>query len=166
VQGDGLNSAYWYYFVGIGFLALGFADFPLMAFHMTKTKLFADNVVPVLYSVAMGIDALSALYFGRMYDRKGLTAIILSSALASLFSLFVFLIPTQAAAIIGVTLWGIGMGAQESILKSAITTIVPKERRGTAFGISMQGLGHFGLWGAGLWGFYMNDRSLYSLFFR
>jgi len=82
---NGLNSAYWYYLVGIGFLALGFADFPLMAFHMTKTELLPDNMVPVLYSVAMGIDALSALYFGRMYDRRGITAIIISSALALFF---------------------------------------------------------------------------------
>jgi MFS family permease len=133
-----------------------------MAFHMTKTKLFADNVVPVLYSVAMGIDALSALYFGRMYDRKGLTAIILSSALASLFSLFVFLIPTQAAAIVGVTLWGIGMGAQESILKSAITTIVSKERRGTAFGIFNAGFGAFWFVGSWIMGL-LYERSLIAL---
>ena len=162
---NGLNSAYWYYFIGIGFLALGFADFPLMAFHMTKTKLLPDNVVPVLYSVAMGVDALSALYFGRMYDRRGITAIIISSALASFFAPFVFLMGTPVGAIAGVMLWGIGMGAQESILKSAVTTIVPKERRGTAFGIFNAGFGAFWLQGAGLWACSMIDRSLCLLFF-
>jgi len=29
LSGNGLHSAYWYYLAGIGFLALGFADFPL-----------------------------------------------------------------------------------------------------------------------------------------
>jgi predicted MFS family arabinose efflux permease len=96
--------------VGIGFLALGFADFPLMAFHMTKTKLFPDNVVPVLYSVAMGVDALSALFFGRMYDRKGMTAIIISSAISMLFAPLVFLFRAPALAVMGVVFWGIGMG--------------------------------------------------------
>jgi hypothetical protein len=32
-------------------------------------------------------------------------------------------------------MWGIGMGAQESILKSAVITIVSKENRSTAFGV-------------------------------
>ena len=158
----GLNSAYWYYLVGIGFLALGFADFPLMAFHMTKTKLLPDNVVPVLYSLAMGIDALSALYFGRMYDRRGITAIIISSAITLFFAPFVFLVGTPVGAIAGVMLWGIGMGAQESILKSAVTTIVPKERRGTAFGIFNAGFGAFWFVGSWIMGL-LYDRSLLAL---
>jgi MFS family permease len=159
VDGHGLRSAYWFYLAGIGFLALGFADFPLMAFHMTKVKLFPDNVVPVLYSVAMGVDALSALFFGRMYDRRGMTAIIISSALAALFAPLVFLAGTQTMAVAGVVLWGIGMGAQESILKSAVTTIVSKERRGTAFGIFNAGFGAFWFVGSWIMGI-LYDRSL------
>jgi MFS-type transporter involved in bile tolerance (Atg22 family) len=32
-------------------------------------------------------------------------------------------------------LWGIGMGAQESLLKSLVVGFIPSERRGTAFGV-------------------------------
>ncbi|WP_445244676.1 hypothetical protein [Microcoleus sp. OTE_8_concoct_300] len=33
------------------------------------------------------------------------------------------------------TLWGIGMGAQESILKAAVAGFVPADKRGSAYGI-------------------------------
>ncbi|MCK7514718.1 MAG: hypothetical protein MZV70_69110 [Desulfobacterales bacterium] len=82
----GLRSACWYYLAGIAFLALGFADFPLMAYHFIKTKILADNIVPVLYAAAMGIDAVSALFFGRMYDRKGMGAIIIASSISAFFA--------------------------------------------------------------------------------
>jgi MFS family permease len=110
----------------------------------------------------MGIDALSALYFGRMYDRRGITAIIISSAITLFFAPFVFLAGTPVSAIAGVMLWGIGMGAQESILKSAVTTIVPKERRGTAFGIFNAGFGAFWFVGSWIMGI-LYDKSLLAL---
>jgi MFS family permease len=37
--------------------------------------------------------------------------------------------------ILGIILWGIGMGAQESILKAVIATMVSKEKRATAYGV-------------------------------
>lgn len=44
-------------------------------------------------------------------------------------------------AIAGMVLWGIGMGAQESIMKAAVAGIVPAQRRGSAFGIFNTGYG-------------------------
>lgn len=53
------NKAYWYYIAAIAFIAVGFADFPLMAYHFSKKEIIPDNFIPVLYAVAMGVDALS-----------------------------------------------------------------------------------------------------------
>lgn len=39
--------------------------------------------------------------------------------------------------------WGIGMGAQESILKAAVAELFPAEKRGTAFGLLNAVLGIF-----------------------
>jgi MFS family permease len=161
-DGRKLDKAYWFYLVGIAFLAAGFADFPLMAFHFTKRHLLADNLVPVMYSVAMGVDALAALFFGRLFDRRGMTAIIIASLISAFFAPLVFLGNAPVYAVAGIVLWGIGMGAQESILKAAVTTMVPRERRGTAFGIFNTGFGLF--WFAGSWLMgLLYERSLVAL---
>ena len=150
---NGMSRAYWLYLVGIAFLAAGFADFPLMAYHVAKQRILPDNLVPILYSVAMGVDALSAFVFGRMFDRRGMAAIIVASTISAFFAPLVFLFREPVFVVAGVMLWGLGMGAQESVLKSAVSTMVSKEKRGTAFGVFYSGFGAFwflGSWAMGL----------------
>jgi MFS-type transporter involved in bile tolerance (Atg22 family) len=53
------------------------------------------------------------------------------------------------AAVAGVALWGIGMGWQESIMRSVISDMAPHDRRASAFGIFNAGYGI--LWFAGSW---------------
>jgi MFS family permease len=48
---------------------------------------------------------------------------------------FVLLLSGTTALIIGVAFWGIGMGAQESILKAVVAVMIPKERRATGYGV-------------------------------
>jgi len=48
---------------------------------------------------------------------------------------------------LGMVLWGIGMGAQESIMRAAVAGMVPAGRRGTAYGVFNSGYGL--LWFAG-----------------
>jgi MFS-type transporter involved in bile tolerance (Atg22 family) len=38
-------------------------------------------------------------------------------------------------ALVGMVLWGVGMGAQESIVRAAIAVMIPAERRGAAYGL-------------------------------
>ena len=49
----------------------------------------------------------------------------------------------------GLLLWGIGMGAQESILKATVTSLVPKASRATGYGIFECAFGIF--WFLGSW---------------
>jgi hypothetical protein len=44
-------------------------------------------------------------------------------------------------AVAGVVLWGIGMGWQESIMRSVVADLTPKERRASAFGLFNTGFG-------------------------
>jgi MFS family permease len=130
-------------------MALGFADFPMISMHVFKVNLVPADVLPLLYAGAMAADAVAALVFGWLYDKWGLRVLMVSSFLSAFFSVFVFSFGTLSAAAVGILLWGIGMGAQESILKSAVGTLVPKERRSLAFGVFQAGYGVF--WFLGSW---------------
>lgn len=135
-----LPPVFWLYLGSIAFVAAGFVDFPLIAFHMKSQSVFEDKWIPLIYACAMGIDALSALVFGSWYDRKGALSLMVAIAIAAFSALFAFSL-TPALIIGGVLLWGIGMGAQESIIRALVADIVPSKRRGTGYGLFNAGYG-------------------------
>ena len=51
--------------------------------------------------------------------------------------------------LVGIALWGVGMGAQESILKAAVSSMVPKASRATGYGVFECAFGVF--WFLGSW---------------
>jgi len=147
----GFSSIFWLYLVAVSLVAAGYVDFPLISFHFEKLSVVPKVWIPVFYAVAMGIDALSALFFGRLFDRIGLSILIVVSLLSSFFAPLVFLGGFNLA-LVGMTLWGIGMGAQESIMRAAIAEMVPMNRRSTAYGIFNAGFGLFWFLGSALMG--------------
>ncbi|WP_352403076.1 MFS transporter [Pyramidobacter sp.] len=122
------------YIAGISLFALGFMDFAMISMHVSRRGLMSPGALPLLYAAAMGVDAAAALAFGWLYDRWGMKALALSALLTAPFSALVFLLPGGVALYVGAALWGAGMGAQESILKAAVATLVPKERRSSGYG--------------------------------
>ncbi|HHU12724.1 MAG TPA: MFS transporter, partial [Clostridiaceae bacterium] len=123
------------YMAAISFLAVGFADFPLITMHIARQNMIPTSSLPLLYAAAMIADAFSALFFGWLYDRKDIRVLMLSSALSAAFTVFIFAMNSVPAMMTGIILWGIGMGAQESVLKSAVATLVPRDSRSTGFGV-------------------------------
>ena len=55
-------------------------------------------------------------------------------------------------ALAGMALWGVGMGAQESIMRAALATMVPPDRRGSAYGVFNAGYGVSWFLGSALMG--------------
>jgi MFS family permease len=133
IQVRGFSREFWLYAIAAALIAAGFADFPLIAYHFQKTSLASPTGIPILYAVAMGVDALAALAFGRLFDRLGLSAMILVTVLSAFFAPLVFF-GGFSLAVLGMAFWGIGMGAQESILRAAVAGMVPAEKRGLAYG--------------------------------
>ena len=59
METKGLMRVYWIYIVAYPFVPVGFADFPLVAYHFQKVEVFWPVMIPIFYSVAMGVDALA-----------------------------------------------------------------------------------------------------------
>lgn len=94
--------------------------------HVARLQIIPADTLPLLYAGAMLVDAFAALLFGWLFDRIHFLALIISGLLAAFSPVFIFFINTAWGVVIGIILWGIGMGAQESILKSAVVILTPQ----------------------------------------
>ena len=152
-----MNREFILYIAGISLFAFGFIDYSIIVMHISR--IYADipetasvinsTTLPLLYSGAMLVDAASALVFGLMYDKKGVSALVWSTVISAPFAVLIFGCRSIPATFLGVALWGVGMGAQESILKAAVTNMVPKASRATGYGIFECAFGIF--WFLGSW---------------
>ncbi|MEB3217052.1 MAG: MFS transporter [Nostocales cyanobacterium 94392] len=158
LDSQGLSRKFWIYLGAVAFMAAGFADFPLIAYHFQTQAIATGNTIPLLYALAMGVDGIAALIFGRLFDRFGISILIVAVVLSSLFAPLVFFGSINLA-VLGIVLWGIGMGAQESIVKAAVAAMVPPEKRGSAFGIFNTGYGLSWFLGSVLMGIFY-DRTV------
>lgn len=130
-----LGGEFILYIAGISLFAFGFIDYSVVVMHVAKTYAFASETLPLLYAGAMLVDAVAALGFGLLYDKKGIRALVWSTLLSAPFAVLVFAADSIPLLLAGIVMWGVGMGAQESILKAAVTNIVPKQSRATGYGI-------------------------------
>ncbi|CEP68121.1 Major facilitator superfamily [Moorella glycerini] len=151
LSGKGLPRIFWLYLVAVAFIAAGYVDYPLIAYHLGKGSLVSSNWIPILYAIAMGADALAALIFGYLFDRIGIYVLAIAGLVSSLFAPLVFL-GSFAMALVGMVIWGIGMGAQESVLRAAVANMISIDRRGTAYGVFNTGYGIFWFLGSALMG--------------
>lgn len=156
-----MKKEFVFYIAGISLFAFGFIDYSLIIMHVSKTyaglgaqlaktsSLVNGGTLPLLYAGAMLVDAAAALIFGLMYDKNGVRALAISTVISAPFAIFVFGMNSIPALLFGIALWGVGMGAQESILKAAVTKMVPKSSRATGYGVFECSFGVF--WFLGSW---------------
>ncbi|OQD46998.1 MFS transporter [Candidatus Brocadia sapporoensis] len=161
LETKGFPRKFWLYLIAVALIAAGYADFPLIAYHLKKVSVVSDAWIPVFYAIAMGVDAIAALFFGYLFDRIGISTLVIASLCSMLFAPLVFW-GNFSVVLIGMGLWGMGMGAQESIMRAAIAEMVPITRRGAGYGIFNAGYGVCWFLGSALMGFFY-DFSLMAL---
>lgn len=146
------------YLVFVGLSVAGFAPYQLVAFHMSASG-FAEATIPLLFSLAMGFDAVAAVVVGRYFDRFGLRLLAAIPIFTALVAPLAF---TKQQLLIASAslLWGVVMGMHETILRAGVAKILPAAKRGFGFGAlnAVLGLSWFiggssvgWLYGAGYW---------------
>ncbi len=128
-----LPPVFWTYVAAAGLLASGFVDFPLLAYHFQKTQLVGKETIPLLYAAAMGVNGITAVIFGRLFDRFGVNALALG-ILVSLMALPLGFLGGHAGVYAAVGCWATGLGAQDASLRGGIAQVVSMNKRGSAFG--------------------------------
>jgi MFS family permease len=158
MQTAGLPRSFWIYLIAAALVATGFADFQLIAFHFQQASVVRTTWIPIFYSVAMAVSGIGSLVFGKLFDRYGILVLIPLTVLSALFAPLVFLGGFWLA-LIGSALWGLGMGVHESIIPAAVATIVPANRRPSAYGLFTGAYGLFWFLGSALMGI-LYDHSI------
>lgn len=156
--GTAFSRTFWIYLAGAALVAVGFADYPLLAYHFARTGNVSGSWIPVFYAVAMAVSGTASLVLGRLFDRYGFRVLVVLTVIASLFAPLVFL-GGFTTALVGAAVWGMGMGVHESIIPAAVTPMVPAQRRASAFGLFTAGYGIFWFLGSAAIGL-LYDRSI------
>jgi predicted MFS family arabinose efflux permease len=126
--------AYWWYCVGAALVGFGFADFSLISFHFSKSQVVPNHWIPVFYALAMGAGGLGSLIIGKLFDRLGLLVLLPVTVVVAVYAPLAFF-GDFTLSLIGSLLWGIGLGAHESVMQAAVAQMVSQEWLGSAYGV-------------------------------
>lgn len=155
-----LKPIFWVYTAFTFFCTLGFVNFSLVGFHLKDSDIMSDANIVLLYSVAMIVDAATALLVGKAYDRlkirtgmkTGGLLVLTAIPLVTLLLPFLTLSGSIPLIVAGMVLFGVVLGTHETVMRSAIADITPFHKRGTGYGVFNTAYGLALLGGAALMG--------------
>lgn len=158
------SRKFWTYIWAVCLLAAGFTDFILIAFHFQKAMVVQAAWIPLFYAVAMALAGVATLAMGRLFDKVGIVILAWTAGIGSIFAPLVFLGGFYWA-LIGMILWGLSLGAQNSVMRAMVATLVPPEKRGSAYGMfnMMYGIARAG--GSALMGLFYDFSITYIVIF-
>ncbi|HRN19510.1 MAG TPA: MFS transporter, partial [Trueperaceae bacterium] len=143
----GFSPTYWRYLIFVTLGVTGLAHFVLIAYRLEVAHVVAAAAIPLLFALAMGVDAIASYVAGRKYDRIGLRVLYALPILTLPTAPLLFLGNHTWPIVLGMVLWGAAMGLQESVMRAAVAELVPAVRRGTAYGLFDTAIGSASLLG-------------------
>lgn len=164
VTNTSFSREFWIYTVAMSLVAAGFVDYPLIGFHLYKHLHLSAASIPLIYTVAMAVEMLVALPLGNLFDRHGLAVVVAATVLGTIAVPLAFS-SNVVAAVAGIALWGIGIAAQNSIVKATIVDLCDIKQRANAYGLfgTIYGIGWFA--GSTAIGFLYDVQPLYAIVF-
>ncbi len=132
-----IDRTFWTYLAFVFLSVAGFVNFQILSYHF-KVSGVGDDLIPILYALAMGVDALFALLIGKAYDRIGLKVLFAIPAITAL-------IPLSFTSPFAVVFLGMAVATHETVMRSAVADLSGVGKRGTAYGLLnlAYGLGFF-----------------------
>ncbi|MGB9278554.1 MAG: MFS transporter [Pseudonocardiaceae bacterium] len=155
------SRRFWIYTAFTAMTMLGYATWGVLSYHLQVRQIVPTPLIPVLYAVAMGVDALTALAFGTIYDRIGLRGLVVLPVLAAAV-VFLSFSPSAVLVWVGAIVWGAAMGVHESTMRAAVADMVPAARRGVGYGTFTATYGVAWLAGGTILG-ALYDHSIHAL---
>ena len=129
-----LKTVFWLYIASISILSIGFLHWSLIAFYLKDQSIVSDTFIPILYLIAMAVDAIVAIPIGWLYDRVGFKSLFTAPLIAIPIPLLLFS-KEYLAILISVVLWGAVIGIYETIMRATVADIVSPTTRPLAYGV-------------------------------
>ena len=132
--GVGLPREFFLFACAASLTTGGLVTFGLIGYHLSVGGLAPVAQVPVIYSGAMLTEAVAALGVGWLYDRVGPSVLYAVPVLVAAVPPLA-LSGGLATALVGIAVWGLAFGLQDSTIKAYVADIVEAPRRATAYGV-------------------------------
>jgi len=163
-----LSKKFWLYSAFTFFTSIGFLGFVFISYSLKERNIMNDSYIPLMYTLAMGVDGVFALIIGKFYDKfkykeknelAGIKTIILIPIITIFIPLLAFS-SIKLLIILSIILWGIVMGTHETIMKSAIADLTYFKKRGLGYGIFNMIYGVAILIGSIIFGFLYTNSTI------
>jgi len=149
------------YIAFVTMLCIGFLHWGIVSYYLKDVNAVSDYIIPLLYTVAMAIDAAVAIPIGWLYDVYGLRVLVLAPIIASAIPILLAF-RTSIAILIASCCWGFVMGICETVMRAAVADLVEPTQRGYAYGVYNFVFGASWMCGSILAGL-IYDRSLHVI---
>lgn len=133
--GEKTGKNFLFYVLAITVSTVAVVPAPLI---LLKSAALAGGIVwvaPLVYALIQLIDAPSALLAGAAYDRMGARILFIPFVLSAISSSLIIISGDILLMVAAAAVFGVVLGMQESIYRSAVADLTPFSGRGRAYGI-------------------------------
>lgn len=138
---------------------LGLMTFGVIGFHLADAGLLSAAMVPVAYAGAMLVEAVAALVTGFVFDSRGGSVLLVLPPLIG-FVPALSLSDSLGLALVGLAIWAVATGVQDSTVKALVADLAPAGRTATAYGVFAAWQGGAAVAGGALAGWLFRSPAL------